>query len=124
MRHLCAGFLAVMILPLVLSGQPAETLQSTYMLAALKPGNEIPPVEVGGELANGAAAVAIHALRDHDTGEIVKAFVNFNVDYFLDEPQDLLAMHIHRGRINQVGPVVLGSGMTPIDGASVVRQTD
>ena len=103
MRHLCAGFLAVMILPLVLSGQPAETLQSTYMKAALKPGNEIPPVVVGGEFANGSAAVAIHALRDHDTGEIVKAFVNFNVDYFLDEPQDLLAMHIHRGRMNQDG---------------------
>ena len=119
MRHLCAGFLAVMILPLVLSGQPAETLQSTYMKAALKPGNEIPPVVVGGEFANGSAAVAIHALRDHDTGEIVKAFVNFNVDYFLDEPQDLLAMHIHRGRMNQNGPVVVSSGMTPINGARV-----
>ena len=39
MRHLCAGFLAVMILPLMLSGQPAETLQSTYLTASLKPGN-------------------------------------------------------------------------------------
>ena len=119
MRHLCAGFLAVMISPLVLSGQPAETLQSTYMTAALNPGNEIPPVEVGGEFANAAAAVAIHTLRDHGTGEIVKAFVNFNVDYFLDEPQDLIAMHIHKGKINQNGPVVVGSGMTPIDGAKV-----
>ena len=80
-------------------------------------------MEVGGEFANGAAAVAIHALRDHDTGEIVKAFVNFNVDYFLDEPQDLLAMHIHRGRINQNGPVVVDSGMTAINGARVGKIT-
>ncbi len=119
MRLLCTLFSAVMILPLGLFGQPAETLQSTYLAAALSPGNEIPPVEVGGEFANGAAAVAIHAIRDHNTGEIVKAFVNFNVDYFLDEPQDLVAMHIHKGRINQNGPVVVGSGMMAIEGAGI-----
>lgn len=112
-------FLAVTILPLRLSAQPAETLQSTYLRASMMPGNEIPPVEVGGEFAMATAAVAIHALRDHDTGEIVKAFVNFNVEYFLDEPQDLLAMHIHRGRSDQNGRVVVGSGMTSIEGARI-----
>ena len=117
MRHVCVVFLAVMILPLALSGQPAETLQSTYLFASMQPGNEIPPVEVGGEFAMATGNVAIHALRDHNSGEIVKAFVNFNVQYFLDEPQDLRAMHIHRGRPNQNGPVVISSRMTPIDGA-------
>ena len=119
MKHLCTLVLALMILPLMLSGQPAETLQSTYLFAAMTPGNEIPPVEVGGEFAMATGAVAIHALRDHNSGEIVKAFVNFSVQYFLDEPQDLRAMHIHRGRANQNGPVVVGSDMTPIDGARV-----
>ncbi len=119
MKHLCTLFLALMILPLMLSGQPAETLQSTYLFAAMAPGNEIPPVEVGGEFAMATGAVAIHALRDHNSGEIVKAFVNFNVQYFLDVPQDLRAMHIHRGRPNQNGPVVVGSDMTPIDGARI-----
>ncbi len=119
MRHFCAVFLVVMILPLALSGQPTETLQSTYLFAAMTLGNEIPPVEVGGEFAMATGAVAIHALRDHNSGEIVKAFVNFNVQYFLDLPQDLRAMHIHRGRPNQNGPVVVSSRMTPIDGARV-----
>ncbi len=119
MRRLCTLFLALMILPLMLSGQPAETLQSTYLFASMLPGNEIPPVEVGGEFAMATGAVAIHALRDHNSGEIVKAFVNFNVQYFLDEPQDLRAMHIHRGRANQNGPVVVSSRMTRIDGARV-----
>lgn len=119
MRHLCILFSALMILPLMLLGQPAETLQSTYLFARLLPGNENPPVEVGGEFANAPGAVAIHTLRDHNSGEIVKAFVNFNVQYFLDEPQDLRAMHIHKGRPIQNGPVVVGSGMTPIDGATV-----
>ena len=100
MRHLCTLFLALMILPPMLSGQPTETLQSTYLFASMLPGNEIPPVEVGGEFAMASGAVAIHALRDHNSGEIVKAFVNFSVEYFLDEPQDLRAMHIHRGRAN------------------------
>lgn len=119
MRYLGTLFLALMILPLMLLGQPAETLQSTYLFASMLPGNEIPPVEVGGEFAMATGAVAIHALRDHNSGEIVKAFVNFNVEYFLDEPQDLRAMHIHRGRPNQNGPVVVSSRMTPIDGARV-----
>ncbi len=54
MRHLCTLFSVLMILPLMLLGQPAETLQSTYLFARLLPGNENPPVEVGGEFANAA----------------------------------------------------------------------
>ena len=74
-------------------------------------------MQVGGDFAEADAEIAIHVLRDNQSGEIVKAFVNFSVEYFIDEPEDLRAMHIHRGRGFENGPIVVGSTMEPVDNA-------
>ena len=81
--------------------------------------NEVPPPEVGGEFASAAAEVRIHALRDNETHKLVEAWVNFHIEYFFDLPQNLVAMHIHKGRFFEAGPVVIGSDMTRVDDARI-----
>ena len=117
MLRLCLLALAAVVFSVMPSAQGQETLQSTYLRAFLSPGSENPPVEVGGDIAEADGEIAIHVLRDNQSGEIVKAFVNFNVEYFIDEAQDLRAMHIHRGRSFENGPVVISSNMEAVSDA-------
>ena len=113
----CSLALITVVFPMMLLAQGQQTLQSTYLRAFLFPDLENPSVQVGGDFASADAEIAIHVLRDNQSGEIVKAFVNFSVEYFIDEPQDLRAMHIHRGRWFENGPIVVGSNMEPVNNA-------
>ena len=98
MRRICILTLIAVLLPLMLSAQPTRTLQSMYYEFFMYPFNEVPPAAVGGEFAHAYAEIHIHASRDNDTHELVEAWVNFHIEYFFDLPQNLVAMHIHKGR--------------------------
>ena len=117
MFRLCLLALAAIVFPVMPSAQGQETLQSTYLRAFLSTASENPPVEVGGDFAEADGEIAIHVLRDNQSGGILKAFVNFSVEYFIDQAQDLRAMHIHRGRFFENGPVVISSNMEAVSGA-------
>ena len=119
MRRICILTLIAVLLPLMLSAQPTRTLQSMYYEFFMYPFNEVPPAAVGGEFAHAYAEIHIHASRDNDTHELVEAWVNFHIEYFFDLPQNLVAMHIHKGRFFEAGPVVISSRMTRVDDARV-----
>ena len=113
--------LIAVLLPLTLSAQPDEkvVLQSMYYQFFMYPSNEVPPAEVGGDFAFADAEIHIHAKRDRDTHELIEAWVNFHIEYSFDLPQNLVAMHIHKGRFFEAGPVVISSGMTRVDDARI-----
>ena len=119
MKRICILTLIAVLLPLTLSAQPTRTLQSMYFEFGMYPFFEVPPVEVGGEFAFAAAEIHIHASRDNETHKLVEAWVNFHIEYFFDLPQNLVAMHIYKGRFFEAGPIVIGSGMTPVDDARI-----
>ena len=79
----------------------------------------MPPAEVGGDFAFANAEIHIHAVRSRSTHELTEAWVNFHIEYFFDLPQNLVAMHIHKGRFLENGPVVIDSGITPVNDARV-----
>ena len=125
MRHLCMLTLIAVLLPLTLSAQTRgglpETgeLQSMYYQFFMYPFNEVPPAAVGGAFAFADAEIHIHAVRDRNTHELVEAWVNFHIEYFFDLPQNLVAMHIHKGRFFEAGPIVISSRMTRVDDARI-----
>ena len=125
MRHLCMLTLIAVLLPLTLSAQARgdlpETgvLQSMYYQFFMYPFNDVPPAAIGGDFAFADAEVQIHAKRDGNTHELTEAWVNFHIEYSFDLPQNLVAMHIHKGRFFEAGPVVISSGMTRVDDARI-----
>ncbi len=119
MRRLCILTLIAVLLPLTLSAQPTRTLESKYYWFFMNPFDEVPPAAIGGDFAFADAEIHIHASRDNETHELVEAWVNFHIEYSFDLPQNLIAMHIHKGRFFEAGPVVISSGMTPVDDARI-----
>ena len=119
MRHLCMLTLTAVLLPLTLSAQPTRTLESKYYQFFMNPFDEVPPAAIGGDFAFADAEIHIHASRDNETHELVEAWVNFHIEYSFDLPQNLVAMHIHKGRFFEAGPVVISSRMTRVDDARI-----
>ena len=127
MRHLCMLTLIAVLLPLTLSAQardgggdlPETVLQSMYYEFFMYPFNEVPPAAIGGDFAFAAAEIHIHASRDNETHELVEAWVNFHIEYSFDLPQNLVAMHIHKGRFFEAGPPIISSRMTRVDDARI-----
>ena len=125
MRHLCMLTLIAVLLPLTLSAQARGDLpqtgvvQSMYYQFFMYPFNDVPPAAIGGDFAFADAEVQIHAKRDGNTHELTEAWVNFHIEYSFDLPQNLVAMHIHKGHFFEAGPVVISSGMTRVDDARI-----
>ena len=90
-----------------------------YYQFFMYPFNEVPPAAVGGDFAFADAEIQIHAVRDRNTHALTEAWVNFHIEYFFDLPQNLIGMHIHKGRFFEAGPIVISSRMTRVDDARI-----
>ena len=94
---------ALMMLPPTLS---ADTQETVLLQASLSPSREVPLVT--DSAASGNAVISILVWRDDD-GTATRAIVDFRVEYFLDQAETLIAMHIHRGPEGEAGPIVIRS---------------
>lgn len=103
MRGLTILALALVVVPALAT---AQTLESAFFQAELTPSAETPLVTDRDAVAEGR--VSIHIRRD-DMGAFMQAFVDFDVSFYVGQPEELIAMHIHRGAAGQNGPIVISS---------------
>lgn len=98
----------VLALAFALSATPVWAVTEIHNFdAVLTPSGENPAVtdkEVIGE-----ARVGIRVERDAD-GDITDAIVDFDLEIYLGQPEELIALHIHRGVAGANGPIVISSG--------------
>ena len=96
---------AVALVPSALFAQSVTVHDFT---AAMSPSNENPAVD---KMAFGSAHIGIKAYWNAD-GDLTQAKVDFNINYYLAEPEMLTGLHIHRGAAGANGPVVVNSGLS------------
>lgn len=94
------------LLCLVTSGW-AQTSEVGHFRAHLSPSAELPLVTDAE--AVGTAHIAMHINRDA-AGAIASAIVDFDIDFYLGQDEELVALHIHRGSAGATGPIVISSG--------------
>jgi|GEM_PF-1889045 len=75
--------------------------------AVLSPSNENPAVT--DRSAVGEANIGIRVERN-DAGDITDAIVDFDLEIYLGQAEELIALHIHRGAAGVNGPIVISSG--------------
>jgi CHRD domain-containing protein len=73
---------------------------------------EVPPLI--GVWGRGTGSLEFIMTRDAG-GLLIQAIIDWHADYEADEPEAIVAMHIHRGGEGTNGPVVINSGLRPTD---------
>jgi hypothetical protein len=87
----------------------------------MSPSNENPPLT--GLDVSGQATVEIKVTRAG--GQIVSAMADFHVNWRSSQPEELRAMHIHRGAAGVNGPVVVNTNLgtqAASTGSTIFRQ--
>ena len=103
MRNVRFLSLALLMTPLVLA---ADTVKTYYFQAPLSPSSKVAPVM--DTEAVGEAQIAIHVRKD-DSDSVVYAVVDFDVKFFVGQPETLIGLHIHKGERGANGPIVISS---------------
>ena len=103
MRNVRFLSLALLMTPLVLA---ADTVKTYYFQAPLSPSSQVAPVM--DTEAVGEAQIAIHVRKD-DSDSVVYAVVDFDVKFFVGQPETLIGLHIHKGERGANGPIVISS---------------
>jgi uncharacterized protein (TIGR03437 family) len=88
--------------------QLRRTDRMSFQVSML-PSNEVPPVT--GLEARGNAQITVHTLRAAD-GSVAAGVVVFDVDYRFPEMVQFTGLHIHDGKAETNGPVMINSGIT------------
>src|SRR5690606_9541831 len=86
----------------------ADTSETVYFRSTLSPANEVPPVDTE---ASANATITFHIRRDN-SGDIVSAIADFDVDYELPSADMATGLHIHEGAAGVNGPVKINSGLS------------
>jgi hypothetical protein len=87
--------------------QWAQTTESHQFEALMSPSAERPLVT--DREAAGKAIIGIYLTRSA-AGTITEALVDFDIEFFVGQPETLVAMHIHRAAAGASGPIVISSG--------------
>lgn len=99
----------VLILALALSATPLWSATEIHHFdAVLTPSGENPAVT--DSEAIGEARIGIRVERDDMDGSITDAIIDFDLEIYLGQPEELIALHIHRGAAGANGPIVISSG--------------
>ncbi len=97
-----------LFLALTLSAIPLWSATEVHHFGAvLSPSNENPAVT--DRSAVGEASIGIRVERN-DAGDITDAIVDFDLEIYLGQAEELIALHIHRGAAGVNGPIVISSG--------------
>ncbi len=99
--------LLVAAIAFVPSALVAQSVSVHLFTASMSASNENPALE---KAAFADGLISIKATRS-SSGALTQAVVDFNVDYFVGQPEMIVAMHIHRGAAGVNGPVVINSGL-------------
>lgn len=100
-------FTMILLVGLVTVSALADTSEVRYFDANLSSSAEVP--QVTDRQAVGTAAIAMY-LNRNDVGGITSAVVDFSIEYYLGQDEELIAMHIHRAATGVAGPIVISSG--------------
>ena len=101
--------IALSLVPALVADSHLDGVQSVQYNALLSPTHQSPPLE--GVDASGDARIEITMTRE--AGKIVSALVDFHVNWRAGQPEELVAMHIHRGAAGANGPVVVDASLGP-----------
>jgi hypothetical protein len=86
--------------------QAATTVSTVVFKALFCPSHETPPISGSYIFGDGEVEMTLTMMPP---GTITQAIVDFRVKYWAETPQNLTAMHIHRGAAGVAGPVVVDS---------------
>lgn len=100
-------FRVILLAGLVATAGWADSSEVRRFEADLSPSAENPPVS--DSEAVGTAHIAMYLTRD-DAGDIISAVVDFDIEFYLGQEEELVALHIHRARAGSNGPIVISSG--------------
>ncbi|MDA1313820.1 MAG: CHRD domain-containing protein [Acidobacteria bacterium] len=100
-------FTVILLVGLATVTAAADTSEVRYFNADLSVSAEVPPVT--DSQAVGTARIAMYLNRS-DAGDITSAVVDFAIEYYLGQEEELVAMHIHRAAAGVNGPIVISSG--------------
>lgn len=100
-------FTVILLVGLVTVSAAADTSEVRYFEANLSSSAEVP--HVTDRRAVGTAVIAMY-LNRNDVGGITSAVVDFSIEYYLGQDEELIAMHIHRAATGSNGPIVISSG--------------
>jgi hypothetical protein len=97
----------------------STTTTPIVFVSLLLPSNEVPPVTGADATGAGLAIVALTPARDA-TGAVISATAQFDcVIAGLPPTDDIILCHIHQGAVTANGPVVVDSGLSPMNKLAV-----
>jgi CHRD domain-containing protein len=99
--------IALSLVPALVADNHLDGLRTVQYDALLSPSHQSPPIE--GADVSGNARVEVTVTRE--AGEIVSAIFDFHVNWRAGQPEELRAMHIHRGAAGANGSVVVDTAL-------------